>query len=97
MDLIETKKLLLQRINNKKAIILSKNLTIRYEETKLLLETDFKGLGLTNEKQRNAHINKVLHQEKADYEWAKYDLSVLENELSILNDLIQGELNGIKK
>lgn len=88
MDLIETKKLLLQRINNKKAIILTKNLALRFEESRILLETDFKELGLTNEKQRNAHINKVLQKEKADYEWAKYDLSVLENELDVLNDLI---------
>ena len=88
MDLIETKKLLLQRINNKKAIILTKNLTIRFEESKLLLETDFKALGLTNEKQLNAYITKQLHQQKADYEWAKYDLTVLENELELINDLI---------
>ena len=87
-DLIETKKLLLQRIDNKKALILSKNLTYKYEETKLLLETDFKAEGLTNEKLRNAFITKKLFNSKKEIEWLKYDLNVLENELSVLNDLI---------
>ena len=91
-DLIETKKLLLQRIDNKKALILSKNLTYKYEETKLLLETDFKAEGLTNEKLRNAFITKKLFNSKKEIEWLKYDLNVLENELSVINDLInQGE------
>ena len=87
-DLIETKKLLLQRIDNKKALILSKNLTYKYEETKLLLETDFKAEGLTNEKLRNAFITKKLFNSKKEIEWLKYDLNVLENELSVINDLI---------
>ena len=87
-DLIETKKLLLQRIDNKKALILSRNLTYKYEETKLLLETDFKAEGLTNEKLRNAFITKKLFNSKKEIEWLKYDLNVLENELSVLNDLI---------
>ena len=87
-DLIETKKLLLQRIDNKKALILSRNLTYKYEETKLLLETDFKAEGLTNEKLRNAFITKKLFESKKEIEWLKYDLNVLENELSVLNDLI---------
>ena len=92
VDLIETKKLLLQRIDNKKALILSKNLVYKYEETKLLLETDFKELGLTNEKMRNAFITQKLFELKSELEWLKYDLNVLENELSVINDLInQGE------
>ena len=92
VDLIETKKLLLQRIDNKKALILSKNLVYKYEETKLLLETDFKELGLTNEKMRNAFITQELFELKSELEWLKYDLNVLENELSVINDLInQGE------
>ena len=88
VDLIETKKLLLQRIDNKKALILSKNLTYRYEETKLLLGTDFKAEGLTNEKMRNAFITQELFELKSELEWLKYDLNVLENELSVINDLI---------
>ena len=88
VDLIETKKLLLQRINNKKAIILSRTLTYKYEETLLLLETDFKEKGLTNEKMRNAFITKTLIESKKEIEWLKYDLNVLENELSVINDLI---------
>ena len=88
VDLIETKKLLLQRIDNKKALILSKNLVYKYEETKLLLETDFKKEGLTNEKMRNAFITQKLFELKSELEWLKYDLNVLENELSVINDLI---------
>ena len=88
VDLIETKKLLLRRIDNKKALILSKNLVYKYEETKLLLETDFKAEGLTNEKMRNAFITQELFELKSELEWLKYDLNVLENELSVINDLI---------
>lgn len=96
-ELIDIKKLTLKKIGQKKAQIILLTQTIKSKEHKLLLTTDFKAEGLTNEKMRNAFISEELFDETVALDWAKYDLFVFENELSVINDLIQGELNGIKK
>ena len=93
-ELIDIKKLTLKKIEQKKAQIILLTQTIKSKEHKLLLTTDFKAEGLTNEKMRNAFISEELFDEKVALDWAKYDLFVFENELSVINDLIQGEVNG---
>ena len=52
------------------------------EEAEILLNTDFKELGLTNEKMRQAYINKQLLPLKESIELHK-------NSLNIVNDLIK--------
>ena len=54
----------------------------RKKEAKLLIDTDFKELKLTNEKMRTAYINQQLSKEK--YARANY-----EHNIDILNDLIR--------
>ena len=66
------------------------------EKLYLLCSNSLKAEGLTNEKMRNAFISEELFDEKVALDWAKYDLFVFENELSLINDLIQGEINVIK-
>ena len=52
------------------------------KEAEILLNTDFKELGLTNEKMRQAYINKQLLPLKESIELHK-------NSLNIVNDLIK--------
>ena len=54
----------------------------REKEAKLLLETDFKELKLTNEKMRTAYINQAMSTDKAVRQ-------SYEHSIDILNDLIK--------
>ena len=87
-DLIETKRSILKQSENKKAEILTLKHLISIQETALLLNTDFKAEGCTNEKQRSAYVNDKLREKREELDWLKYDLTVLENDIIILNDLI---------
>lgn len=87
-DLIETKRSILKQTENKKAQILTLKHLISIQETSLLLNTDFKAEGCTNEKQRSAYVNDKLREKKEELDWLKYDLTILENDIEILNDLI---------
>lgn len=87
-DLIETKRGFLKQIEHKKAEIIALKHLINIQETALLLNTDFKAEGLTNEKQRTAYINNKLREKKEEIDWLKYDLTILENDVTILNDLL---------
>ena len=87
-DLIETKRSILKQSENKKAEILALKHLINIQETAILLNTDFKAEGLTNEKQRTAYINDKLRPKKEEIDWLKHDLTILENDINILNDLI---------
>ena len=52
------------------------------QEAELLLNTDFKALGLTNDKQRTAYVTNALIDLKESIELHK-------NSLNIVNDLIK--------
>ena len=66
-------------------------------ENTLYLETNFKELGLTNEKMRNAFVADNTHELKFKLDMAKYELKQQEHDLIILNDLIQLRLQEVKK
>ena len=87
-ELIVEKGKLQNKIQMKKAEILSLKHLISIQETSLLLNTDFKELGLTNEKQRTAYINAKLRTKKEEMDWLKYDLTILEDDVEIINDLL---------
>ena len=89
MNLINEKAKVLTKIQNKKAEIITLKHLISIQENALLLNTDFKELGLTNEKQRSAYINDKVRPKKEELDWLKYDLQILEDDLSITNDLLQ--------
>ena len=61
----------------------------REKESKLLLETDFKELKLTNEKMRTAYINQEMSTEKAVRQ-------SYEHSIDVLNDLIRLRLLEVK-
>ena len=52
------------------------------KENELLLNTDFKAEGCTNEKQRTAYVNQKVTAEKAKVDGYK-------NSLAIINDLLK--------
>ena len=91
-ELITEKAKLQNRIQVKKAEILALKHLISIQETALLLNTDFKAEGLTNEKQRSAYINDKLRAKKEEMDWLKYDLTILTDDVEIINDLLnQGD------
>jgi hypothetical protein len=83
MELIQNKDIVQHRLTE---------LEIDYKrkEAKILLETDFKELKLTNEKMRQAYINTQLLPLKESIELHK-------NSLNIVNDLIKLRLMEVKK
>jgi len=59
------------------------------QEAELLLNTDFKELGLTNDKMRTAYVTNSLIDLKEDIELHK-------NSLNIVNDLIKIRMQEVK-
>ena len=74
-ELIRNKDMVLFNLNQVQHDYLQK-------ESDLLLNTDFKELGLTNEKMRTAYVNKEL----ADL---KFSIDAHKHSLNIINDLLK--------
>ena len=75
MELIQNKDIVQYRLTQKE-------IEYKKQEAELLLNNDFKELGLTNEKMRTAYITNSLIDLKEDIELHK-------NSLNIINDLIR--------
>ena len=75
MELIHNKDIVQYRLTQKE-------IEYKKQEAELLLNTDFKELGLTNEKMRTAYVTNSLIDLKEDIELHK-------NSLNIINDLIR--------
>ena len=75
MELIQNKDIVQYRLTQKE-------IEYKKQEAELLLNTDFKELGLTNEKMRTAYVTNSLIDLKEDIELHK-------NSLNIINDLIR--------
>ena len=59
------------------------------KERIILLSTDFKELGLTNEKMRNAYVNEKLSDFKIKIDVQKHRIASKRDDIEIINDLIQ--------
>lgn len=88
-ELIEAKLYTLQKYRVKEAQIINLKQLIGLKETELLLETDFKAEGCTNEKQRSAYINNKLRANKTQLDWLKYDLAKFTDDLALIDDLLK--------
>lgn len=88
-ELIQLKELRLKDLRTKQWELLTKEDEIRNSESKLLLNTDFKELKLTNEKMRNAFINDALHEQKFSLTQLKHEVKQNEDVLVLINDLIE--------
>lgn len=87
-ELVEAKLYTFQKMRLKQGVIINLKQLISLEENRLLLETDFKEKGLTNEKQRTAYINNELRAKKRELEWLKYDYAKFTDDLALINDLL---------
>lgn len=88
-ELIEAKLHTLQKYRVKEAQIINLKQLTSLKETELLLETDFKAKGCTNEKQRTAYINNKLRADKNQLDWLKYDLAKFTDDLALIDDLLK--------
>lgn len=88
LELIGYKSSLLDELAGKKEELLSQKFIITEKESKLLLETDFKELKLTNEKMRTAYVNNELLTEKKEAESLKLEISKIENQIIIIDDIV---------
>ena len=88
-ELIQLKELRLKELRTKQWEVITKEDEIRNAESKLLLNTDFKELKLTNEKMRSAYINDAFHGEKFKLTQLKHELKQNEDVLMVINDLIE--------
>ena len=64
------------------------------EERNLFLNTDFKELGLTNEKLRNSYVNDQLSDLKFVIAMKKHEIASKKDTIELINDLI--ELNELE-
>jgi hypothetical protein len=96
-QLIQLKDMRYKEIESKYFELLSCERELKSTENTLYLETNFKELGLTNEKMRNAFVADNTNELKFKLDIAKYELKQQEHDLIILNDLIQLRLQEVKK
>ena len=66
------------------------------QEAELLLNTDFKELGLTNEKQRTAYVQDASSNDRFELDQIRFEYKQQEDDLEILNDLIKLRLQEVK-
>ncbi|WP_296875601.1 hypothetical protein [uncultured Methanobrevibacter sp.] len=59
------------------------------KERIILLTTDFKELGLTNEKMRNAYVSEKLSDVKIKIDVKKHTITSKKDDIEIMNDLIR--------
>ena len=79
--LIELRELELKLINAKHELAI--------KERNLLLNTNFKELGLTNEKMRNAYVNEQLNDDNIKIDVLKHGITNKKDDIEIINDLIK--------
>lgn len=59
------------------------------KERTIFLTTDFKELGLTNEKMRSAYVNEKLSDYKIKMDVQKHRITSKKDDIEIINDLIE--------
>lgn len=88
-ELCEAKLYTYQKLRIKQAEIIILEQSIKEDENKLWLTTDFKAEGCTNETTRKAFVNQHLKDSKNQLQWLKYDLMKFEDDLEIINTLLE--------
>lgn len=88
-ELVEAKLYTYQKMRLKQGAIINLKQLINLESSNLLLETDFKEKGCTNEKQCIGYINNELRDKKFELEWLKYDYAKFTDDLALIDDLLK--------
>ena len=96
LQLIQLKEMRLTELRSKYYDLITKEREIKNGENNVLLKTDFKSLGLTNEKQRTAYVQDVSAKDRFQLDQLRYELKLQEDDLEILNDLIKLRLMEVK-
>ena len=96
LQLIQLKEMRLAELRSKYYDLITKEREIKNGENNVLLKPDFKSLGLTNEKQRNAFVQDTSAKDRFELDHLKYELKLQEDDLVILNDLIKLRLMEVK-
>lgn len=95
-DLIQLKEMRLRELRSVYYKLLMKEREIKNGENNVLLKTDFKSLGLTNEKQRTAYVQEASAKDRFELDHLRYEYKQQEDDLVILNDLIKLRLQEVK-
>ena len=95
-DLIQLKEMRLRELRSVYYKLLMKEREIKNGENNVLLKTDFKSLGLTNEKQRTAYVQEASAKDRFELDHLRYEYKQQEDDLVILNDLIKLRLMEVK-
>lgn len=89
LELVEAKLYTLQRIRETEKKILMQKRRIKSKEAELLFHTDFKALGCTNEKMRNAYITTQLKDDNTDLDDYEHILNKQQDDIILINDLLE--------
>ena len=87
--LIRTKSNELIMLRDFERVLLDIKLELAEKERKLILTTNFKELGLTNEKMRNAYVNEQLNDIKVKIDAQNLRIASKKDDIEIINDLIK--------
>ena len=88
-ELVKAKSSSLLKLRDEEKELINLKLEFAKNERALLLTTDFKAEGLTNEKMRNAFINEELKELKEEIEFKKLAIDNIKDDIVIINDLIR--------
>ncbi|MBQ3407942.1 MAG: hypothetical protein IJH12_01905 [Clostridia bacterium] len=88
-ELIQTKSVALFELRKLENDLNDAERKLSHKESKLILTTDFKELGLTNEKMRKSYIYDELYDDKCDIAVMKGDVEEKRDTIEIINHLIR--------
>lgn len=89
LELIQLKKKALTSLESKYFDLLDLERKLKNCENQFWLETDFKSLGLTNDKMRTAYVSSKTSSLRFDRDYAKYCLKQQEDTIIIIDELIK--------
>ena len=96
LQLIQLKEMRLTELRSKYYDLITKEREIKNGENNVLLNTDFKSLGLTNEKQRTAFVQDGSRKDRFELDQIRYAYEQQKDDLIILDDLIKLRLQEVK-
>ena len=87
-DLLKEEKKKVEEVNKMKISVVELKRLRDLDEADIWLSTDFKALGATNDKLRSAVVTKTMSQFPNTYEQKKAKISVIENEIKYIREVI---------